>query len=36
MDSQMIIQIDAISNQGCKVSLQDNMAYCQESENIHF
>lgn len=35
MDSQTTIQIDAISNQGCKVSLWDNMAYHLEGKDIH-
>lgn len=35
MDSQTTIQIDVISNQGCKVSLQDNTACHLEGKDIH-
>lgn len=35
MDLQTAIQIDAVSNQGCKVSLQDNIGYHLEDTDIH-
>lgn len=35
MDSHTTIQIDTICNHGCKVSLQNNMAYHLEGKDIH-
>lgn len=36
MDPQTTIQTDAISNQGCKVNFQDNMAYHLKGKDIYF
>lgn len=36
MDPQTTIQTDAISNQGCNVNFQDNMAYHLKGKDKHF
>lgn len=36
MDPQTTVQTDAISNQGCKINFQDNMAYHLKGKGIQF